>query len=102
MTFDNTLDGRASYRREVERQANYGGPALKKFVHRNAAMFALPEMTRIGRLSLDWGWDNLAYFVRQQFRQYRGIPFDPRLLDVTIVHTLITPHLFIKHALEGN
>lgn len=91
------------YRSDLWRAAQRGGPNLSRFVHRHRYLFAEVELTRLHRQALVHGWDSLAHFVNQKFRSFANQSVDPRVNGddyPTICEVIITPHNFLKHALE--
>jgi hypothetical protein len=98
-----TLADRAAYRRACHAAAQRGGLWLSRFVlSQNVDMFADQEVARVRRYARVYGWDNLANFVNQRFKQMRGQAHDPRMDKgnfPTVIETIITPHALIKHNL---
>lgn len=96
------LNDRARYRKDLHRAAAQGARAFERFLTRHSYLFALEEWGRVLR-SLDAHGANLARLTDHKFRSFRGEPHDPKIDGnnyPTIIEVIITPHLFMRHALS--
>lgn len=103
-TYGTCLNERAMYRTDLYRAAQRGGNVLVKFLNRTRDLYAPEEWGRVLKMLRNYGSERIAYFVDHKMRSYSpGATFDPAVKDdrqyPSIVEVIITPHLFLRHAL---